>query len=61
MKLVYLITDPTYYDLPLAVLNTLRECSEWLNVPRGTLKTAFRRHGKYRGKKYHVERVQIEK
>lgn len=58
--IVWVISINDTLSLPAAVLNTLRECSEWLHVPLETLKTAFKRHGLYKSKKYVVERVQID-
>lgn len=55
----YIIFTPDEFELPVACLSTLKECAEWLNVSRETLKTALRRHGKYCGKKYSVERVYL--
>lgn len=58
--IVWLISLNDTLTLPVACLNTLRECSEWLQVPLETLKTALKRHGIYKSKKYVLERVQID-
>ena len=57
----WLISDTTVFELPCAILSTLAEACEWLGIPLETAKTAFKRHGKYVGKKYQIDRVQIDK
>lgn len=57
---VYLICSNDIYSLPCVVCDTLKIASEWLNVPLETLRTAIKRHGLYRGKKYVLEVVQID-
>lgn len=59
--MIWLISDLTAFELPCAIFSTLREACEWLGLPLETAKTAFKRHGKYIGKKYQIERVQTDK
>jgi len=55
--IVWLISSNDTLSLPVAVFNTLKECSEWLGIPLETAKTAFKRHGFYRGRQYCIERI----
>lgn len=59
--MLWLISDTSVYVLPCAVFSSLREACSWLDIPLETAKTAFKRHGKYVGKKYQIERVQTDK
>lgn len=57
--IVYYTADE--YELPVYVGDTLQSVADWLQMPVETLKTAFKRHGIYKGKVFSVERVQMPK
>lgn len=58
---VYVIFHADEYELPVHIADSLKNCAQWLNVPSETIRTALKRHNVYKGKKYNVEAVQINK
>lgn len=57
----YIVYTLDEFELPVYIANTLNDCSRWLGVPSETIRTALKRHKRYRGKKFGVEVVQIDK
>lgn len=57
----YIVYTLDEFELPVYIADTLKDCSQWLGVPSETIRTALKRHKRYRGKKFGLEVVQIDK
>ena len=55
--IVYILDE---FELPVYISDTLKDCAQWLGVPSETIRTALKRHNRYRGKKHGVEAIQVE-